>query len=957
MAAFDWDALPRLAREKLLQGAAGPVHVHEAAHAVFEAVGETTLPARREALFALGCELLRHCWEAMPLEPSFAQTLLTLHGQKAFLAPSMAGLLRFCLRQEMPEGEEAARLELPRVRNLEQWQRHVQTAVRQGRFAMFAVGQAVGSGLREGQAGWVRRVVEDATELPKPFKAGFLADAAFADARYDEAERGYAQALTQLSLETWRLRRAEALYRAGDEAQAIALWRAAHEAAPWNVNTTLRLADVLAGRDKPGCFPPGQGAVLLYSWNKAEEIDATLASLADSELAAEGGEARVFVLDNGSADATPQVLEKWREHFAGRMEIVTLPVNVGAPAARNWLLALPEVKAAPWAAFLDDDVAVPRDWLRRLWDGVRHFPQAGVVSGHAVDYHAPMSQQWTDMHLIPLQRPEDRPNQIMRERFKFTSLHEQAPDFGEFWFMRPVVTAIGCCHLFTREALDASGGFDVRFSPSQSDDVDHDMRRGLAGHFPVCNGHVQIRHKRATGYHKTPNPRSWASAVGNWYKLQGSYTDDEVLRLFEQDQRTMLAGVRAGEAEVAAYFAESARSGMTVPASAAVSEVPKTGAKVGVVIPAYNYGHYLADALNSVLAQEGVRPDVVVVDDGSEDNTPAVLERYAGRVTAVRQSNAGLSAARNTGMATLFALWDAEGLTDFSTPLVVLDADDLLEPGMLASQAATLTRHTADLVVCRNRMVCGEPGKPVRTAPMLPWPLFGHFLGAHLCHCNIAPCHAWLFTRRVAEAVGGFDTTLRACEDHDYWLRCCAAGFLPVGNIESAGALYRRHETSMSAQSVNQVAHDATLHGRVADLLRTRPDLFPDSRTEAWLAHAAGCLVTSVKIFTQNSAESMVLVERARQALKSLAAGIALKKIRREPSPELDAMRDFYGLRVVGHLEALATGGPAPVREQAVAMRDILWRVFPHMQLHPHTLAHAERALMHKVYVDWPAER
>lgn len=984
MASFDWNSLPKATREHLLQGGVGPVHVHEAALTVFEGMADR--PAYADSLYTLGCSLVRNCWEAMPLKPSFAQTLLTLHARKAFLSPSLAGLLRFCSRQEMPEGEAAHQLELTRVRHLELWQRNVLAAARQGRFALYAVGQAMSTGLREGVYGWIGRVVEEAQALPKPFKAGFLADVAFAEGRYPDAARGYAEAMAFLPLDIWRTRRAEALYRSCGTSgisgldEAVALWHTAHQQAPWNSNITHRLADILTGRDRPGCFPPGRGAVLLYSWNKAEDIDATLASLAASELSAPEGEARIFVLDNGSTDTMPAVLEKWRGLFGGRMDSITLPVNVGAPAARNWLLSLPEVKAAAWAAFLDDDVAVPQDWLRRLWDGVRQYPEAGVVSGHAVDYHSPMSQQWTDMHIVPLIKTEDRSHQIMRERFKFTSLHEQAPDFGEFHFMRPVVTAIGCCHLFTRKAMDATGGFDVRFSPSQSDDVDHDMRRGLAGSLPVCNGHLQIRHKRATGYHKTPNPRSWASAVGNWYKLQGSYTDEEVRRLFELDQRTMLSGVRACEAEIAAHFGTAPAAMHVVPSAVAtsaatsavdfgtvptaspgpvpcsVSEPVGSGPCVGVVISAYNYAHYLPATLDSVLAQLDVVPDIIVVDDGSEDSTPAVLEAYAARfprITVVRQANAGLSAARNTGMATLFARWDAAGLPDPAMPLMVLDADDLIEAGTLASQIAVLRRSGADMVVCRNRMVCGEPGEPVRTASMMPWPLFAHHLGAHLCQCNIAPCHSWLFTRRVAEAVGEFDTELRACEDHDYWLRCAAAGYIPVCNNEAV-ALYRRHDTSMSAQSANQVAHDVLLHGRVADLLRARPDLFSDCRTEAWLAHAAGCLVTSVKVFTQNPADSLALLNRAQQAVKSLAAAMALKKIQRIASPDLDAVRDFYGLRLVAHLEALAAGGPVPANEMAAVLRDLVCRLFPHMQLHPHTLAHAERALMGKVYSDWP---
>lgn len=939
---FNWETLPPLPRALLLQGGVGSLHVHEAAHALFQAVNDAPNPEERERLYALGCDVLQSAWETMPLEPTFAATLLTLQERTPFLSPSLAGLLRFLARQPVPQGPEAERLDLAHVRHLERWQSAVRQAARQGSF--FALGQAVSTGLRENLLPWLSRLLEDDQALPRPLKKGFLADTAFAAQHFTHAAQLYAEAYALLPLEVWRAREAESHYRSGNSPEATSLWFKAVIRRPWSVNLTHRLADVLTGRDKPGAFPPGRGAVLLYSWNKADDIDATLASVAQSELEADYGEARLYVLDNGSTDSTPFVLERWNRHFQGRMTTITLPVNVGAPAARNWLLSLPEVKASPWAAFLDDDVAVPRHWLRQLWDGVRHFPQAGVVSGHAVDYEAPVSQQWTDMHIVPLPCPDNQPHRVFRDRFRFTSLHEQALDFGDYRFMRPCVTVIGCCHLFTRRAMDEGGTFDVRFSPSQSDDVDHDMRRGLAGHLPVGNAHLEIRHKRTTGYHKTPNPRSWASAVGNWYKLQGSYTDSDVQKLYALDQRLMLEGVVCCRNEIA--------SAMSQPHAQPVKPLPRQVVQplqeeyfplVGVVVPAYNYAHYLPETLNSLLSQEGVRLTVVVVDDGSTDDTPLVLAQYSGQVHAVRQPNAGLSGARNTGMATLFAEWDKRGEADAF--LAFLDADDLLPPGVLASQARELVRTGGDLVVCQNRLVCGDPGQPFSPAPIPPWPLFAHHLEAHLCQFNIAPPHAWLLRRQLAEAVGPFDTSLRACEDHDFWLRACALGAHPLRN-DNACVLYRKHAQSMSAQSENQNRHDALLHARVATLLHN-PGLFAPCRLEAWLAHAAGCLVTSIRLFTIDPADSHALLLRARHGLKALAAELALKKLQRTPSPTLDVVRDFYALRVLDHAEALVTHGSLPDREVAEDIRTILLRLVPHAP----QLARQQEALFRANYL------
>jgi len=101
-----------------------------------------------------------------------------------------------------------------------------------------------------------------------------------------------------------------------------------------------------------------------------------LAHLATTRL----GGSLVAVLDNGSTDHTPTVLAEAAGLFpTGRFLTVRLPVNVGAPGARNWLLSLPEVKARPFVAFLDDDAFPEADWLARLLDTAARYPRAGAI--------------------------------------------------------------------------------------------------------------------------------------------------------------------------------------------------------------------------------------------------------------------------------------------------------------------------------------------------------------------------------------------------------------------------------------------------------------------------------------------------------------------------------------------------------------------------------------------------
>jgi len=105
-------------------------------------------------------------------------------------------------------------------------------------------------------------------------------------------------------------------------------------------------------------------------------------------------------------------------------------------------------------------------------------------------------------------------------------------------------------------------------------------------------------------------------------------------------------------------------------------------ALISVVIPTYNCAHYLGEAIESALAQDYPRLEVIVVDDGSVDDTPAVLEEFGTRLVRVSQHNQGIGAARNTGQAL------ASG--EF---IAFLDADDLYLPGKLSLQMACFEEH------------------------------------------------------------------------------------------------------------------------------------------------------------------------------------------------------------------------------------------------------------------------
>lgn len=127
---------------------------------------------------------------------------------------------------------------------------------------------------------------------------------------------------------------------------------------------------------------------------------------------------------------------------------------------------------------------------------------------------------------------------------------------------------------------------------------------------------------------------------------------------------------------------------------------------VSIVIPVYGVEKYLDEAVGSVVAQTYRRLEIILVDDGSKDNCPAMCDAWAakdGRIRVIHQANGGLSAARNTGLAAATGDW-----------IYFLDSDDCVEPGLVESCLAAAYTHDADLVMFRFDTI-GELGQRLKS--------------------------------------------------------------------------------------------------------------------------------------------------------------------------------------------------------------------------------------------------
>lgn len=281
---------------------------------------------------------------------------------------------------------------------------------------------------------------------------------------------------------------AELFRRAGDRDTAQALYACSLARDPLQEPVRRRLAELAAPFVPDPALPASREvAICLYSYNKAELLRQTLANLARTEL----GRAKVRVLVNGCTDHSEAVARAAADLFPGRdFQVVVLPVNVGAPAGRNWLLALPEVRQAGFAAFLDDDAEVPAHWLAGLLTALEADPGAAVAGAKVVSPGAPAMLQYLYRTLAAAEKGLIR-------------LTDPAPvaryDTGLYDVLRPADNVMGCCHLLRTAHLEGVPGFDIRYSPSQVDDVAHDLELRLAGRRVLYCGQVTCVHHQSSG--------------------------------------------------------------------------------------------------------------------------------------------------------------------------------------------------------------------------------------------------------------------------------------------------------------------------------------------------------------------------------------------------------------------------------------------------------------------------
>lgn len=206
---------------------------------------------------------------------------------------------------------------------------------------------------------------------------------------------------------------------------------------------------------------------------------------------------------------------------------------------------------------------------------------------------------------------------------------------------------------------------------------------------------------------------------------------------------------------------------------------------VSILIPTYNRENVIRKALDSALAQTYRKVQIVVVDDGSTDNTRDVIKSYGQDIVYVYQKNRGIASARNTGL--------RHCTGDY---IAFLDSDDYWLPQKLERQVAIFQDHPEyGMVACQCASIDAQgrfrqKNRPGRSG----WVLESLF------RKNFIRTSAAVVTKACIEAVGPFDETLRECEEYDLWLRIAAR--FQVGFINEPLAVYTDNPCGVSTDSL-----------------------------------------------------------------------------------------------------------------------------------------------------------
>jgi GT2 family glycosyltransferase len=299
---------------------------------------------------------------------------------------------------------------------------------------------------------------------------------------------------------------------------------------------------------------------------------------------------------------------------------------------------------------------------------------------------------------------------------------------------------------------------------------------------------------------------------------------------------------------------------------------------ISIIIPCFRHGDLLGQAVDSALAQTHPAVEVIVVNDGSDDDTEAAATAFGQSITYIAKENGGLSSARNAGL--------RRATGDY---VLFLDADDLLHPEAVERLVAAASPACDRIVIMGVRYFRDRPDE----AGPAVIPEYASTLAPTIFVRN-HPVHGIMCPRAAIEAAGGFDESLRAVEDWDLWIRVATSG-IGVVTLPWCGAFYRQTPGSMSSDRTTMARAKCRLFAKAWQSQRANSIFW-----EAW----ATAFLRSLYAVRRNC--KVLGLRDELPALQAMIDEVRGRGIRVEPmSPPALRLQDAAPARVGDFLEAL----------------------------------------------------
>lgn len=222
---------------------------------------------------------------------------------------------------------------------------------------------------------------------------------------------------------------------------------------------------------------------------------------------------------------------------------------------------------------------------------------------------------------------------------------------------------------------------------------------------------------------------------------------------------------------------------------------------ISVVLPVYNGEKYLGKAIESILGQTYADFEFIIINDGSKDTTPEIIQRYAekdSRIVVIHQENAGLVATLNRGLSSAKAPFIAR-----------MDADDIALPDRFKDQIAYMQMHPEIAVLGTSIRFIDENDQPIHDSL---YPSDSADVAAEMLRTNPVAHPTVMMRKSVIDAEGGYNRLFNYAEDYELWLRISEK--YSIANLAGIYLLYRQHENKVSFLH----SQDQTLRTFVAQL-------------------------------------------------------------------------------------------------------------------------------------------